>query len=58
MAEMRIVQRRDLRPVLVQEIDVFGEPAVLLCLVVEESPRVRSRKRHLNRVRVDLFGEV
>jgi len=41
VAEMRIVQRRNLRAFLRQEIDLLVvQPAVFLCLPVEEGARI------------------
>ena len=54
VAEMRIVQRRDLDAVLVDQFGVRGvEPAVLHRLVVEEGAGIGRGQRHLDGVRVD-----
>ena len=55
---MRVVQRRDLHAVLVDEFRVLNvEPAFLHRLVVQEGAGVWGGKRDLDGVRVDLFGE-
>ena len=59
VAQVRIVERRDLRALLGQKIDLLViEPAVFLCLPVQECPRIRRRQRNLNRMRIDLLGEI
>ena len=58
VAQVRIVQRRDLDAVVVDQIGVVGvEPAVLLGLLVQERAGIRRRERNLDGVRVDLLGE-
>ena len=59
VAQVRIVQRRDLRAFLRQQIDFFVvEPAVFLRLPVQKGARIRGGERNLDRVRIDLLGEV
>ena len=55
VAEMRIVQRRDLHAVVVDQLGVVVvEPAVLHRLLVEERARIGRGERDLDGVRVDL----
>src|SRR6202012_1157542 len=59
MAEMRIVQRGDLRGFVRQKIDfLVVEAAVFLRLFVEEGARIGRRERNLDRVGIDLLGEI
>src|SRR5712692_11927445 len=52
MAEMGVVQRRDLHAALVHELGVGRiEPSVLERLAVEIRSRIRRRERYLDRVR-------
>ena len=57
MAEMRIVERRDLGAVIGQQIHIAGEPAIFLGLLVEEGARIGRRQRHLHGARIDFLGE-
>ena len=54
---MRVVQRRDLDAVVVDQPGVGVEPAVLLRLLVKERTGIRRRQRNLDGVRVDFGGE-
>ena len=56
--QMRVVQRRDLHAVLVDQLGMLGvEPAILDRLLVQERAGIGRGERDLQRVRVDLGGE-
>src|ERR1700722_20369495 len=58
VAEMRIMQRRDLDTTVVDQLGMFYiEPAVLDRLLVEERAGIRRGERDLNCMRIDLGGE-
>src|SRR6185437_7919320 len=53
VAQMWIVQGRDLHAVLVDELGMsIVEPAVLHRLIEQERARIRRRKRNLDRMRI------
>src|SRR5215831_281612 len=55
VAQMRIVQRRDLHAVFVDELGMrIVEPAVLHRLIEQEGARIRRGERNLDRMRIDL----
>ena len=55
---MRIMQRRDLNPVIVHQFGVIRvQPAVFQRLLVQERAGIRRGQRHLDRVRIDLGRE-
>src|SRR6202011_245520 len=59
VAQVRIVQRSNLRAFLRQEIDLFViKPAILFGLLVKERTGVWRGQGNLNRVRIDLLREV
>src|SRR5207237_3296141 len=59
VAEMRVMQRRDLHAALIGQFGVRQvEPAILDCLAMQIGAGVRCGERHLDRVRVDLGGEL
>src|SRR5438445_2358563 len=59
VAQVRVVQRRNLGAFLSEKIDfLVVQPAVLLGLAVQEGARIGGRERNLNRVGIDLLGEV
>src|SRR5471032_1218120 len=59
VAQMRVVQRRNLRALLRQKIDFFiKEPAIFLRLSVEEGARIRRGERDLDRVRIDFLRKI
>ncbi len=56
---MRVIQRRNLRAFLSEKIDfLVVEPTVLLGLAVQEGARIGGGERDLNRVGIDLLGEI
>src|SRR3984885_4580552 len=56
MAQMGVVERRDLSAFLCQKIDLLVvQPAVLLRLAVKEGAGIWRRERDLNRMRIDLL---
>src|SRR5579863_7385290 len=57
VAEMRIIQRRDLGAVFRQKVHIGCEPAILLGLVIEKGSGIGSGQRHLDSVRIDFLGE-
>src|SRR5229473_6326676 len=58
VAEMRVMQRRDLDARGVDQLGVAGiEPAILHGLIVEGSAGIGSGDRDLNRMRIDLGRE-
>ena len=58
VAQMRIMQRRDLHALVVDQLGIGRiEPAVLDRLLVEERARIGRRERDLDGVRIDLGRE-
>src|SRR5580692_1083042 len=58
MAQMRIVQRRDLDAAFVHQFGICGvQPTILHGLFVEERSRIGRGERDLNSMRIDAIGE-
>src|SRR4051794_3996158 len=57
VGQMRIIERRDLRTAIGQQIDIFGKPTILLGLIVKESAGIWRRKRDLQGPRIHLLCE-
>src|SRR5579875_2751997 len=59
VAQMRIMQRRDLNAVLVDQLRMFGiEPAILDRLLIEEGAGIRRGERDLDGMGIDLGREL